>query len=113
MRASARARMTIAFKQDAEAVEREQVVDLANVMRVGGDHASQAASSDHAGLLPKLGEDALQYAIDQADISVVEAALQVADGVGSDDLCGPLDVYAAQPGSARKERFGAQPQPRC
>ena len=58
--------------------------------------------------IAKLGDDALEDAVDQADVAEVKAALQVADGVGADDLGGALDVDAAEPRGAVEERIGAE-----
>ena len=58
----------------------------------------------------ELGDDALDDAVDKADVAEVEAALQVADGVGADDFCGALDVDAAQAGGAIEKRVGAEAQ---
>ena len=54
------------------------------------------------GLCAQLGEDALEDAVDEADVAEVEAALQMAHGVGADHLCRALDVDAAQ--AARRGR---------
>ena len=48
------------------------------------------------GCVPKLRHDALQNAVDEADVAVVKAALQMGDRVGADHLGGALDVHAAQ-----------------
>ena len=108
MCAAAGARGPVALEENAQAIEGEHVVDLGDVARVGGDHARQAAGGDHARLLAQLGEDALEDAVDEADVAVVEAALQMADGVGADDLGGALDVDAAEAGGAGEERVGAE-----
>ena len=63
-------------------------------------------------LRAQLGEDALQNAIHQADVAVVKAALQMRDGVGADHLGRALDVDAAQPRGARKQRIGADAEAR-
>ncbi len=112
VRAAARARGAIALKENAQAVEREHVVDLLDVARVGSDHARQAAAGDDArrllGVGAKLRKNALDDAVDEADVAEVNSALQVADGVGADDLCRALDVDAAQARGAREERVGAE-----
>ena len=59
---------------------------------------------------PKLRDHALDDAVDEADVAEVKAALQVAHGVGADDLCGALDVDAAKARGAVKERIGAEAQ---
>jgi hypothetical protein len=82
-----------------------------DVARVRGDLARQAAAGDDArrrrDLLRPARRDALEDAVDEADVAEVEAALQVADGVGADDLGGALDVDAAEARGAGEERIGA------
>jgi len=70
----------------------------------------ETPGSDDTRLRAQLGDDAVEDAVDQADVAVVEAALQVAHGVGADDLGGALDVDAAQPCGAGEERFRAEPE---
>ena len=65
------------------------------------------------GWLAKLGNDAFKDAVDEADVAVVKAALQVGDGIGADDLGGALDIHAAQAGGARKQRIGAEAEAGC
>ena len=102
--------MPVALKEDAEAVEGEEVVDLADVAGVFCDHAGQAAGGNDAGLVAEFGEDALDDAVDEACVAVVQARLQMADGVGAYDFGGALDVDAAETGGAGEERFGAEPE---
>ena len=45
-------------------------------------------------------------AVDEADVAVVEADLEVVDGVGADDLGGLADVDAGEAGGAEEERVG-------
>ena len=81
MRAAAGAGGAVALEENAQAVESEQVVDLLDVTRVGGDEMREAAAGDDARRLVRLGaelgEDALDDAVDEADVSEVDAALQV------------------------------------
>jgi hypothetical protein len=48
----------------------------------------------------EFGDHAFEDAVDQADVAVVEADLEVVDGVGADDLGGLADVDAGQAGGA-------------
>src|ERR1700678_1711841 len=68
----------------------------------------ESAAGNDARLGAEFGDDAIQDAVDQSDVAVVKAALQMADGVGADDLGGPFDVDAAQAGGAGKQRIGTQ-----
>ena len=65
-----------------------------------------------ARLRAQLGKNALEDAVDQADVAVVEAALQMPHGVGADHLGRALDVDAAQARGARKQRIGAESESR-
>ena len=64
------------------------------------------------GCSPKLRKNPLQNPVHQADVAVIKPALQMGHGVGADHLRGPLDVHAAQPRRARKQRIGAQAKAR-
>ncbi len=55
----------------------------------------------------ELGHDALEDAVDQSDVAVIEAGLEVGDGVGADDFGGALDVHAAEAGGAGEQGVGA------
>ena len=83
-----------------------QFVDLADVLGAAGDEAREAAGGDGAGVGAELGDHAFQDSIDEADVAVVEADLQVVDGVGADDLGGLADVNAGQAGGAVEEGVG-------
>ena len=58
------------------------------------------------GVGAELGDHAFEDAVDQADVAVVEADLQVVDGVGADDLGGLADVDAGQARGAGEESVG-------
>jgi hypothetical protein len=100
LRAGARAGGAVALEENAQAVECEQVVDLLDVARIGGDEVRKAAAGDDARLAvlvgAEFGENALDDAVDEADVAEVNSALQMADGVGADDLGGALDVDAVE-----------------
>src|SRR4051794_23140015 len=107
MGAAARAGCTVAFEENAQAFEREHVVNLRDIARVAADLSRQAASGDDLHFTAQFLHHALEDAVDQANVAVIQAALKVRDGVGADDLLRALDIDAAEPGGARKERIGA------
>ena len=82
----------VAFPDEAEAVEGEHFVDAADVLAAAGDELGEAAGGDGFGVGAELGDEAFEDAVDQADVAVVEADLDVVGGAGADDLGGLLDL---------------------
>src|SRR6185437_14316401 len=58
-----------------------------------------------------LGQHALEDAVDQTDVAVEKAALQVCDGIGADDAGRTFDVHASQLGCAGEERVRGDAEP--
>src|SRR5581483_10412621 len=69
----------IALIDDAQAIQREQVVDFANVLGAAAHQARQTAGCHHRNVFPKLGDQPLENPIDQPEIAVIEARLHAVD----------------------------------
>src|SRR5258708_7048648 len=77
-----------------------------NVLRSGADHGTEATGGEDMRVLAEFGEKKFEDAIDQAEIAVIEARLQAADGIGSDDAGGFANLDAGQAGGALKKCVG-------
>jgi len=106
----ARVVVLVALVDEAEAAEGEQFVDLGDVLGTAGDETRESSGGDGLGIRAQLGDHAFEDAVDQADVAVVEADLEVVDGAGADDLGGLADVDAREAGRAGKQRFGGDPE---
>src|SRR5580704_2891382 len=95
--------VVVALPDEAEAVEGEHVVDRADVLAAAGDEFGEAAGGDGFGVGAELADEALQYPIDETNVAVVEADLDVVGGAGADDLSGLLDLYTGEAGGAVEE----------
>ena len=104
--------LEVALEDDAQTAEGEGLVDQGAVAGAFGDEAGEAAGGDgvdaragrEAGV--EMLEHAVEDAVDEADVAVVEADLDVVDGACADDLGGAFDVDAGEAGGAAEEGFG-------
>src|ERR1035438_3374223 len=62
----------VAIPDDAQAVESQKFVDIFNEARCGADQRSEAAGRNHARLLAEFIHQALENAIDQAEIAIIK-----------------------------------------
>src|ERR1017187_6499118 len=105
--------VTVALKQDAQAVNREPFVDILNEAGVLRNQSRQATGRNDSWVntgitLSQLGKNSFQNSINQSDVAEVEAALQMAHGVRSNHFCRPLDVHTAQARGAIEQRIGTE-----
>src|SRR5882724_6664460 len=100
------ARCGVSLPDDAQAFEREQIVDGCDVFRRGTNQRGEASGSDDLRLLAHFLEQVFEDAVDQAKVSVVKPRLQAADGIGADDAGGLANVDARKSGSSFKECIG-------
>src|SRR5438874_5162977 len=106
------AAVTVALIDEAEAGEGEVFVHLRDVAAARGDEAREAASGDGAGVGAELGDHAREDAVDQADVAVVEADLEVVHRASADDLGGLADIDAGQTGGPGEEGIGGDAEAR-
>jgi hypothetical protein len=96
----------VTLVDEAETGEGEQFVDVTDEFRTARDEACEASGGDSAGIRAELGDHAFENAVDEADVAVVEADLEVVDCAGADDLGGLTNVDAGQAGGAGEEGVG-------
>ena len=118
LRYAARPRIAVALVEQAQTVECKHVVDGGDVLGIVVEHVSEAAGGNHfwhrraAVWLAALdfSEHSLEDAIDQTDVAVKKAALQMRDGVSADGASGTLDIDARKLGGAGEERVRGDAQ---
>ncbi len=96
----------VALPDEAQALESQEVVDVLDVLRSFADHGAKATGGEDLGLRAQFVEQKFEDAVDQTEVTVVEAGLQAAYGVGADHAGGLANFYAWQAGSAREECVG-------
>src|SRR4051812_781855 len=99
-------RRLVAFPDDAQALERELVVDFADEPRMFADERAQAAAGDDFGVLAQRAENALEKPVDEAEIPVEQSRLDAGESVGADNASGILDLDAGQARGAREKCVG-------
>ena len=97
---------SISFPNGAQTFESEEIVDILDEFRSGPDHRTKATGRDHVRLLAQLREQQFQNAIDESEISVVEARLQTAHGIRSDHAGRLANLNAGKPCSAFEKSIG-------
>src|SRR5579875_3556919 len=90
----------------AEPVKGKGIVDVLNVFGVACDEMGETAGGDADSGWAEFGDHALEDAVDDADVGVVEAELEVIDRVAADDFCRTFDFDAGQAGGAGEEGVG-------
>src|SRR5947199_1278828 len=94
-----------------EAGQRQVGVDVADVFRAAGDQGRLAAGGDDPLDVGDLGQQALEDAVDEADVAVVDAGLHGGGGVAADQLGGLADVHPVETRGVREEGFGRDADP--
>src|SRR6267142_5373585 len=96
----------IPLPDDTQAIEREQIVDGLDVLRVVADHARETAGGEDFGFVAQLLQQAFDDSVDQAEIAEKQARLNAGDGVGADDLRGHADIHQRKAGGVLEQRLG-------
>src|ERR1035437_7750494 len=78
----------VALVNNTQPFEREQVIDLANVLGPSAHERRQAASGNDVDVLAQLGNESLQNSVDQPEIPVVKARLKTVHGIGREHTRG-------------------------
>src|ERR1043165_9671648 len=97
---------TCSFVDEAQAVERERLVNVVYEVGGGGDERRESARSDDARAAAQLLDHAAEDAVHESGVAVVESRLDRRHGRGADDVVRALDADARQPRRARKGRVG-------
>src|SRR5262249_34456689 len=90
---------------DAEAVERQELVDGLDGGRVRRDQGGEAAGREHAGVAVLLLADAFHETVDQRRVAVRDARLDGVHRRAAEDLRGPRQLHAGQLRGAGDERI--------
>src|SRR5207245_2330357 len=105
----AQLRRCISLPDNAQTIEGEQIIHMLDVFRSGSDESRQTAGGHDGSGFPHLFEQALQDAIHQTEIAIVEARLQTAYRRATDDADGFADVHAWQSCRLFKQCVGGNP----
>ena len=97
----------VAFVEDAQAREREVVVDLLDRARERRDQAREPAGRDDGARKAELLDEAVDEAVDEADVAVDDAGLHRVLRVATDHARRLGDLDARKLGGAGEERVGA------
>ena len=96
----------IALPDDAQAFEREKLVDGLDVARGAADQRGLAAGGDHFRLRAHHFFHAVEDAVDHIGVAVEKPGLHGRDGIGADNFSGVFDFDAKQARGAREKRVG-------
>src|SRR5439155_17063029 len=98
----------IARVQDAQALERKQLVGRFDRLGLGRDQRGEPAGRDAARREVDLGADPLDERVDHAGVAVDQAGLHRRHRVARDDLARPRELDARQLRGVLVERLGAE-----
>src|SRR5664279_6507728 len=96
----------VALVNNTQPLEREQVIDLANIFGSSAHERRQATGGNNVDVLAKLSNEPLQNSIDQPEVAVVKARLRTVDGIGPQHPGRLADVHARQACGVLKKRVG-------
>src|SRR5450631_4755945 len=92
----------VALVNDAQAFESEQVVHFADVLRTTAHQRSQSAGGYHFYIVTEFGDQALENAVDQTEVPVVQTGLQAVHRVGGQYARRLTNIDAGKSGGALK-----------
>src|SRR5215469_846091 len=102
----------VTLVDDPKALERQQVVNLANVLRAAPQQRRQSTGGDDFDFLAEFVDQSLEDTVDQPDIPVIQPGLQTIYGIRRDYTRGLPYVHPRQTCGALEQRVSRDADPR-